>query len=97
MYTYCFDLDGTLCSHEPDYNLALPFYDRIEKVNKLYYEGNAIIIETARGSSTGIDWYNITEKQLNSWGLKFNSLRTGVKITADFYIDDKGVNHLDFF
>ena len=44
MYTYCFDLDGTLCSHEPDYNLALPFYDRIEKVNKLYYEGNAIII-----------------------------------------------------
>ena len=60
--TYCFDLDGTLCTQvdihnygadaDPEgvYDLALPHEDRIAKVNKLYNEGNTIYIETARGS-----------------------------------------------
>ena len=30
-------------------------------------------------------------------GLKFNSLRTGVKFGGDFFIDDKGINSEDFF
>lgn len=94
---YCFDLDGTLCSQEEDYNKAIPKKERIKKVNDLFNQGNIIIIETARGSTTGIDWHKITEKQLKKWGLKFHILRTGTKMTADFYIDDKGIKDLDFF
>ena len=64
--TYCFDLDGTLCTNtEGDYENALPYTERISIVNDLYEKGNTIIIETARGSKTGIDWNQITKNQLN--------------------------------
>ena len=37
--TFCFDLDGTLCSQRHlDYENAEPFNDRIKKVNELYDE-----------------------------------------------------------
>ena len=98
---YCFDLDGTLCSHQEDthYENANPFMDRIEYVNKLYDEGNEIIIETARGSrlTKDIDWDRITKNQLDSWGVKYHQLRTGIKIAADLYVDDKAVHSELFF
>jgi hypothetical protein len=95
--TYCFDLDGTLCSHESDYNFAKPIVDRINKINLLYDEGNVILIDTARGSTTGIDWYEITEKQLKNWGLKYHNLRVGIKLNYDIFIDDKAINDKLFF
>jgi hypothetical protein len=94
---YCFDLDGTLCSHEDDYNLALPFPDRINKVNILYSEGNTILIDTARGSTTGIDWTELTKNQLSQWGVRYHTLRLGVKLHADIFIDDKAISESDFF
>jgi hydroxymethylpyrimidine pyrophosphatase-like HAD family hydrolase len=95
---YCFDLDGTLCQTEKvDYMRAEPFQERIERVNSLYDEGHTIIIETARGSVSGEDWFKETKKQLKSWGLKYNFLRTGMKQNADIYIDDKGKHSDDFF
>jgi hypothetical protein len=94
---YLFDLDNTLCTHETDYNDAKPHKDRIEKVNKLYDDGHDIIIDTARGYKTGINWRELTEKQLKDWGVKYHMLRTGVKIYADFYIDDRGIKDTDFF
>ena len=68
--------------------------DRIDLVNRLYEKGNTIIIETARGNVSGIDWYNATKKQLESWGCKFNDLSTGskgkyIKPACDLVIDDK--------
>ena len=36
--------------------------------------GNKIIIDTARGATTGIDWYDLTENQLRSWGVNFDKL-----------------------
>ena len=42
----------------------------------------------------------IMKRLLNSyvsWGLKFTSLRTGIKFGGDLFIDDKGVNSEDFF
>ena len=96
--TYCFDLDGTLCTNtEGDYENALPYTERISIVNDLYEKGNTIIIETARGSKTGIDWNQITKNQLNKWGISYHKLRAGVKIAADIYIDDKGINDKSFF
>ena len=96
-FTYCFDLDGTLCTNtEGSYEEALPFSERIESVNKLFNEGNKIIIFTARGSETGIDWYEATKRQLEFWGLKYNKLILG-KPFAHKYIDDRGMSDKDFF
>lgn len=95
---YCFDLDGTLCTNKSDdYNIAEPIIDRIKKVNKLYDEGHTIFIDSARGSITKIDWQKVTEKQLKKWGLKYHVIRTGNKMFADYYIDDKAISDLNFF
>lgn len=100
---YIFDLDHTLCDTKKgedgkwDYYNAVPFYDRIEVVNSLWESGNTIVIETARGCGSKINHYVETFDQLLSWGLKFHTLRTGVKFSADYYIDDKAINSEDFF
>lgn len=95
--TYCFDLDGTLCTNtEGKYDEAKPFLDRISVVNNLYELGNTILIDTARGSTTKIDWYELTKEQLSNWGVKYHKLRVGVKLTADLYVDDKSINE-NFF
>lgn len=95
---YCFDLDGTLCSQTYDkkYMEAVPFGNAIEAVNKLYDEGHTIIIDTARGSTSGIDWSAKTAEQLKSWGLKYHKLIVGKKTHADIFIDDKSINAKDW-
>jgi len=93
---YCFDFDGTLCSQEKDYSKTEPYQGRIEKVNKLYTEGHRILLYTARGSTTRIDWREITEKQLQEWGVKYHELILD-KPEADLFIDDRGVNADVFF
>jgi hypothetical protein len=100
---YVFDLDNTLCitnkneNGQWDYYNSVPLVERVKKVNKLFEQGNKIIIETARGNSSKIDWFSHTEKQLILWGLKFHELRTGVKFGADYYIDDRAINSELFF
>tara|TARA_B100001996_G_C18426970_1_gene502998 strand:- start:314 stop:616 length:303 start_codon:yes stop_codon:yes gene_type:complete len=94
---FCFDLDGTLCTNtEGDYLNASPLENRIEVVNKLFDEGNEIIIFTARGSTTNIDWTKQTENQLSEWNVKYHKLLFG-KPYADIYIDDKGHNSDSWF
>jgi len=96
--TYCFDLDGTLCTNTyGEYENATPFLDRITIVNKLYNEENKIIINTSRGFKTGLEWYDLTQKQLNDWGVKYHELYVGKKIDADIFVDDKSVSDIDFF
>ena len=88
---YCFDIDGTLCTNtDGDYEKAQPFYDVIEQVNRIYDEGHRIILYTARGSTTGIDWRQLTLDQLREWGVRYHELYMG-KPTADIYIDDKAL------
>ena len=97
MKKYCFDLDGTLCTNtEGEYESAVPFPERISKVNALHEEGSNILIFTARGTVTGIDWRTLTEKQLAEWGVKYHELRLG-KPFADLYIDDRAMSDGDFF
>ena len=94
---YCFDIDGTLCTNtEGDYDSAQPFAERIVIVNRLFESGHRIILLTARGSTTGIDWRATTERQLLQWGVKYHSLHLG-KPTADVYVDDKAVRDVDWF
>ena len=51
------DIDETICyyNNERYYPDAKPIKDRIEKINKLFEEGNEITYWTARGTVTGID------------------------------------------
>jgi len=102
---FVFDLDGTLCTiTDGDYLRAQPIQSRIEKVNKLYDRGNNIVIMTARGMGRSNGDINIakslfeelTKTQLKEWGVKFHQLILG-KPAADYYIDDKGVNDVEFF
>tara|TARA_X000001036_G_C20489934_1_gene729368 strand:+ start:431 stop:724 length:294 start_codon:yes stop_codon:yes gene_type:complete len=94
---YCFDIDGTLCSKDnEDYNFAIPYMDRIEIVNKLHDNGHKIILFTARGSATGIDWEELTKKQLSEWEVKYDELRFG-KPHADLFIDDKAQDIFNWF
>jgi uncharacterized HAD superfamily protein len=94
--TYCFDIDGTLCTNtEGEYHAAEPFRDIIEHVNQLHSAGHHILLYTARGSTTGIDWRETTEAQLRRWHVRYHELVMG-KPTADVYIDDKAINFDDW-
>ena len=95
---YCFDLDGTLCNTDGNnYKDSTPKKERIEIVNVLYDDGHTILIETARGCISGKNYFFFTLDQLKSWGVKFHTLRTGVKFGADIFIDDKGIRDRQFF
>lgn len=91
---YCFDLDETICATPSSrvYAEAVPYFKVIEKINKLYDEGHEITIFTARGGSSGIDYYDLTFNQLNSWNLKFHNLICKGKPNYDLFIDDKAIN-----
>lgn len=96
MTTYCFDLDGTICTNtEGQYDLAKPLIEIINEIKRLKNLGNNIIIFTARGSGTGQDWRSTTEYQLKSWDVPFDKLIFN-KPAADVYIDDKAVNISEF-
>jgi hypothetical protein len=87
---YIVDVDGTLCTamRSGEYEKAIPYTHRIDQINKLYDEGNIIKIWTARGSSSGLDWYDFTKKQLDEWGVKYHSFNIG-KPMYDVWVDDK--------
>lgn len=85
------DIDETICEYagERKYELASPILENIDKINKLYDEGNIIIYWTARGSSiSSLQWSVLTKKQLKQWGCKYHELRLD-KPHYDLIIDDK--------
>ena len=95
---YCFDLDGTICDtpskdSKPLYQESNPIPFMVEQVNRLFDEGNKIIIMTARGRGSGKNWTDWTIKQLDMWGVKYHELEPMFhKPTADLFVDDKGIN-----
>lgn len=95
---YFVDIDETICQSPTnrDYALAIPIKERIEKINKLFDEGNTIIYWTARGTGSGIDWRKVTELQFKNWNVKYHDLRFGKPI-YDVFIDDKNINSETFF
>lgn len=102
---YVVDIDGTVCSvTDGKYEDAVPNEGRIDKINKLYDEGNQIIYLTARGMGRSGDnadlakrmFYELTKNQLDRWGCKYHKLFLG-KPSGDYYIDDKGMNANEFF
>ena len=85
-------IDETICEtpNPRVYSNAKPIKENIEKINKLYDDGNTIVQWTARGSRTNINWYDLTKKQLNDWGAKHHELRVD-KPYYDLFIDDKNM------
>lgn len=105
MKIYVFDIDGTICSvTDGDYEKAKPYRSRIKKINNLYENGNTVIFNTARGmgryenaaAQAYSAFYDLTVKQLDTWGVKYHKLFLG-KPSGDLYIDDKGVSDENFF
>lgn len=94
--TYCFDIDGVVCTNtDGDYAIAMPIPQRIEVINHLHRD-HKIIFFTARGTVTGIDWREVTEKQFKEWGLEYDEIIFG-KPHFDLFVDDKAVNDKFFF
>jgi hypothetical protein len=94
---YYIDIDDTICTlAEPmNYASAQPIPLAIEKVNLRYDEGHTIVFWTARGTGSGIDWRELTESQLASWGVRYHELKFGKPI-YDLFIDDKNINASDW-
>ena len=92
------DIDETICHREcssdfevvHDYTKAKPIRENIEKMNKLYDEGNTIVYWTARGSRKQIDWTELTKNQLKEWGVKYHELKVD-KPFYDLFIEDKAL------
>lgn len=88
--TFVVDFDGVLGSLVPDndYSRSEPLERNIARVNRLHERGHRILIFTARGSATGVDWADVTRQQLLAWGVRFDELCFG-KPAADYYVDDR--------
>jgi len=94
---YIFDVDGTILeTYDSKYAECVPIPGRIELVNKLYDKGNKIIYWTARGATSGIDWYDFTKKQLDGFGCKYHEFFTK-KPHYHIWVDDKAINANEFF
>jgi hydroxymethylpyrimidine pyrophosphatase-like HAD family hydrolase len=90
--TYVFDIDQTILQSDfygENYTVLKWNKQLIKIINKLYKEGNTIIIQTARHW----DKYQQTVDQLKR--VKYHSLVMG-NIPADYYINDKGLSPEDF-
>ena len=89
--TYCFDIDGTICDKDVEYQEAKAYRSVVAKINSLYDEGHTIILYTARGSKTGLDWTELTNQQVKKWGIKCHEVKLG-KPFYDLIIDDRAIN-----
>jgi hypothetical protein len=94
---YTVDIDNTICETQGnDYPNSKPLLDRIQKINTLYDSGHEIHYWTARGSNSGVDWLQLTLQQLETWGCKYTTAKTG-KPAYDVWIDDKAINAEQYF
>ena len=96
MTIYYFDIDDTITkTKEGDYPNAKPLKRRIAKINKLAQAGHKIVMCTARGAMTGIDWIPFTKQQLDSWGVQYHELAK--KPYYDLLVDDRAENANQYF
>ena len=85
------DIDNTICKTvDGNYENATPIRENIEKINKLYKNGNTIIYWSSRGTLSGIDWFEMTKKQLMDWGCLYHQLEL-MKPFYDLLICDRSI------
>lgn len=89
---YAFDIDNTLVSTVGnDYASSTPIQHRIDRVNRLFDEGHTIYLFTARGMASGRDYYELTLKQMQEFGVKHHRIIMG-KPDVDLFVDDKAIS-----
>lgn len=89
------DIDNTITvTNDNDYTNSQPLHDKIKIINDLYDNGHHITYWTARGSASGVNYYDLTKKQLDDWGVKYHNFMVG-KPSYDIFIDDKTINNID--
>ena len=90
---YYVDIDDTVFSlpykGSTEYDKHIPMPERIAHFNTLFDQGHEIYYFTARGTRSGIDWFDVTKKQLQEWGCKWHGLSVGIKPDYDLLICDK--------
>jgi len=91
--TVCFDIDGVIATvvDDCDYSKAKPISEMVWTIRQLHKQGHEIILYTARGTKTKIDWRAVTEQQMRDWGVPFDQLLFG-KPAADYYVDDRSLS-----
>lgn len=92
---FCIDIDGTICTEGCEYSQAKPLMSVVKKINNLYDSGHYIYLFTSRGVKSNHNWMPLTEKQLKEWGVKYHKVSQG-KPFADYYVDNKSVDILDW-
>ena len=93
--TIWFDIDGTLFDTEDAlYDQIEPDRAMITLVNMLYDQGHNIILVTARGATSKINYEWITRRQLIKWGVKYHELIMGRP--KDLYIGDEAIRPDEF-
>jgi len=91
------DIDNTILDTDGvNYENTKPMKNRIQKINDLYDEGHTIVYWTARGTLSGIDYYDLTKSQLDKFGVKYHELKLK-KPYYDLFIDDRNVNSEEYF
>lgn len=92
------DIDETICFYEGEriYENAVPNYENISKINKLYNNGYEVVYWTSRGSSQPANSQRmkylreLTASQLHEWGALYHRLEIGDKKPLyDLIVDDK--------
>ena len=84
------DIDNTICRTQgSDYENSIPIPENIDKINKLFDEGNEIVYWTARGQQSRHDYTKLTINQLHDWGCKYTRLIMNHKPSYDLLICDK--------
>lgn len=99
--TYLIDIDQTISKTDGlAYERAEPILNNINTVNRLFDEGNTIIIWTGRGLSKGpeesLKIMQMTRNQLRKWNVKFHKF-IQKPVDFDFVIDDKAIESHTFF
>jgi len=92
----CFDMDGTICSEKGlGYDTEEVYPQIRDKIQFLYDQGHQILVFTARGVKSGNDWKPLVKQQLDAWKVPYHRI-IDRKPFADYYIDNKGIDVLDF-
>lgn len=91
---YCFDIDDTILQTDfidNKYYVEKENKNIIKIINRLFNNGNVIILHTARHW----DQLKATIAQVERAGVEYTTIVCG-KPTADYYVDDKALRPEEF-
>lgn len=94
---FCIDADNTIFYNDKNYNITGVVECAKEFINRLYDEGNIIIIWSSRNCDIFDGHHEVLNElkyNLEKYGIKYDWIDDGKhgKLPADLYIDDKAIS-----